>query len=100
MRAAWIAALILLAATSASAGMMLLGVGKALGSGDSYTPLCSVGPTCVYAYSTERQMVSTATTALQLERSVDGTTQNVGFTSSGLLTPLPWMRSATRLCEG
>jgi hypothetical protein len=31
MRAAWIAAQILLAATSASAGVMLLGVGKAPG---------------------------------------------------------------------
>jgi hypothetical protein len=65
MRAVWIAALILLAAMLASAGKMLLGVGKAPGSGHSYTPPCSVGPRCVCAYSTERQTVSTATTALQ-----------------------------------
>jgi hypothetical protein len=85
MRGGWIVALVLLAAPPAAAGMMMFGLGKAPGVGSAYTPLCSVGPTCVYAYSTERQMVSTATTALQVERSVDSATQNVGFTSAGLV---------------
>ena len=64
---------------------MMFGLGRAPGNRSAYTPLCSVGPACAYAYSTERQMVSTATAALQVYRSVDGTTQNVGFTSAGLV---------------
>jgi len=84
MRAARVAALILLASPLAHAGMMF-GLGRAPGNRSAYTPLCSVGPACAYAYSTERQMVSTATAALQVYRSVDGTTQNVGFTSAGLV---------------
>ena len=84
MRVAGAAALILLASPLAHAGMMF-GLGKSPGNGSAYTPLCSVGPTCAYAYSTERQMVSTATTAIQVYRSVDGTTQNVGFTGAGLV---------------
>ena len=82
MRVAGAAALMLLASPLAHAGMMF-GLGKDPGNGSGYTPLCSVGPTCAYAYSTERQMVSTATTALQVERSVDGTTQNVGIYKRG-----------------
>jgi hypothetical protein len=54
-------------------------------------------PTYVYASSTERETVSTATAALQVERSVDRTTQNVGFTGAGRSTPLPLMRSVTPL---
>jgi hypothetical protein len=47
----------------------------------SYRPLCGGSlPTCAYAFSTERQLVSGATTALTVYRSVDGTTQNIGFT--------------------
>jgi hypothetical protein len=74
----------LLITLPATAGMMMRGMGKAPSSG--YTPLCGgANPSCAYAYSTERQMASTATTALQVYRSVDGTTQNVGFTSGGLV---------------
>ncbi len=85
MRVAAAAALMLLASPLAHAGMMF-GLGKDHGNGSAYTPLCSVGPTCVYAYSTERQMVSTATAALQVYRSVaGGSTQDVGFTGAGLV---------------
>lgn len=64
--------------------MMLRGMGKAPGS--LYTPLCGgSNPACAYAYSTERQMASGATAALQVYRSVDGATQNVGFTGAGLV---------------
>ena len=64
----------LLITLPATAGMMMRGMGKAPSSG--YTPLCGgANPSCAYAYSTERQMASTATTALQVYRSVDGTTQ-------------------------
>jgi hypothetical protein len=77
-----LAAALILVAVPATAGMMLLGMGGLPGGG--YTPLCGgSNPTCAYAYSTERKLVSTATTALQVERSVDSTTQDVGFTSTG-----------------
>jgi hypothetical protein len=83
-RLSLLAAALILVAVPATAGMMLLGMGGAPGSG--YTPLCGgSNPTCAYAYSTERQMVSTATTSIQVYRSVDGTTQNVGFTSAWLV---------------
>ena len=85
MRAAGVAALILLASPLAHAGMMF-GLGKAPGAGSTYTPLCGgANPACAYAYSTERQMAASATAAIQVYRSVDGTTQNVGFTSAGLV---------------
>jgi hypothetical protein len=42
-------------------------------------------PSCLSAESTERQLVSGATKAIQVERSVDSTTQDVGFTSGGLV---------------
>jgi hypothetical protein len=64
--------------------MLLLGVGTALGSGDSYSPLCSV-VSCTYALSTERQLVSTATKAIQVYRCVDGSAQDVGFTRAGVV---------------
>ena len=54
-------------------------------SGTESTPLCGgSNPTCIYAYSTERQMVAGATTGIAVYRSVDGTTQSIGFASSGL----------------
>ncbi len=70
----------LLTATSAFAGMMF-GLGKAPG-GSSYTPLCNI-VSCTYALSTERQLVASATVALQVFRTVDSTTQDVGFTGAG-----------------
>jgi len=81
MRRLLLLAALLLVAGPATAGMMLLGMGG-LPGGNSYTPLCNV-VSCTYALSTERQMVSTATVAFQVERSVDSTTQNVGFTGAG-----------------
>ena len=81
MRAAWIAAPILLTATSAFAGM-LFGLGRAPGGGGAYTPLCNISA-CTYAYSLERQMVAGATAAFQVERTVDSATQDVGFLSNG-----------------
>lgn len=82
MRGGWIVALVLLAAPPAAASMMTFGLGKPAGNG--YTPLCGgANPVCAYAHSTERQMVAGATVALQVYRSVDGTTQDVGFTSAG-----------------
>jgi hypothetical protein len=51
----------------------------------AYTPLCGgANPACVYAYSTERQMVAGATTGIEVYRSVDATTQSIGFTRNGL----------------
>jgi hypothetical protein len=48
------------------------------------TPLCGgSNPTCAYAYSTERKMVAGATTGIAVYRSVDGTTQSIGFTRNG-----------------
>ena len=81
MRAAWIAAPILLTATSAFAGM-LFGLGRAPGGGGAYTPLCNISA-CTYAYSLERQMVAGATAAFQVERTVDSATQDVGFLGNG-----------------
>jgi hypothetical protein len=81
MRAVWIAAPMLLVATSAFAGMMLRGMGKAPG-GSAYTPLCNI-VSCTYAFSTERHMVSSATAAFQVERTVDSTMQDVGFLGNG-----------------
>jgi hypothetical protein len=50
----------------------------------SYVPLCGgSNPTCTYAFSTERKMVSGATNAITVQRSVDSTTQNIGFIASG-----------------
>ena len=50
----------------------------------AYTPLCGgSNPTCTYAYSTERKMVAGATTGIAVYRSVDGTTQSIGFTRNG-----------------
>jgi hypothetical protein len=80
MRASWIAAPILLAATPAFAGMMF-GLGKAPG-GSGYTPLCNI-VVCTYAFSTERQLVGSATVAFQVFRTADSTTQDVGFTAAG-----------------
>jgi hypothetical protein len=81
MRAAWVAAPILLTATSAFAGMMF-GLGRAPGGGGAYTPLCNISA-CTYVYSLERQLVSSATVAFQVERTVDSTTQDVGFLGNG-----------------
>jgi hypothetical protein len=79
-----LAAVLILVAVPATAGMMMLGMGGLPGGG--YTPLCGgSNPTCTYAYSTERQMVSTATLAFQVERSVDSATQDVGFTGAGVV---------------
>ncbi len=78
-------ALLIAAVAPADAGMMLLGMGPPPVS-SGYTPPCGgTNPACAYAYSTERQMVSTATTAFQVYRSVDGTYQDVGFTGAGLV---------------
>ena len=85
--AAFVLALLLAAIPSAEARFAFSARGGQ-GSGGpppGYTPLCSVGPGCAYAYSTERQMVSGAASALQVQRSVDGATQNVGFTGAGLV---------------
>jgi hypothetical protein len=86
----WIiaAALLCLVARVASAASMLGSPGGGLPvTPPSYTPLCGgSNPTCAYAYSTERQMASTATAAFQVERSVDSTTQDVGFIGSGVNT--------------
>jgi hypothetical protein len=75
------AIILMLLAGAAPAGMMMFGMGRAPG-GSSYTPLCNISA-CTYAYSTERQMVSSATVAFQVERTVDSTTQDVGFLGNG-----------------
>lgn len=78
-------ALCLVIVSAPSGAMLMNKTGGGAPSAPTYTPLCGgSNPTCAYAYSTERQMVSTATTALQVYRSVDGTTQDVGFTGAGL----------------
>ena len=55
-----------------------------LGTGVAYTPLCNL-VSCSYALSTERQLVSGATQAIEVMRSVDNTTLNIGFTAGGLV---------------
>ncbi len=77
----YVLAILCLITIPASAGMMMFGVGRAPG-GSSYTPLCSI-VSCTYALSTERQLVASATVALQVFRTVDSTTQDVGFTGAG-----------------
>jgi hypothetical protein len=63
-------------------------------------PLCGVsGTTCTYAFSTERQLVSTAIKAIQVYRSVDGTTQDVGFIASGPNTGLVNTATVDAFCN-
>jgi hypothetical protein len=66
----------------------------------TYTPLCGGSlPSCTYAMSTERQLVSGATKAFQVTRSVDSTTQDVGFISSGANTGLVNTATVDTFCN-
>ena len=101
-----LAALLCLAVAPASAFLLHATPGSSGGGGPpppSSSPLCSVGPTCAYAYSTERQMVASPVASFTGSISgftltvsgVTGTLSDYMFLNGAGVTPGTWITTGS-----